>query len=293
MKPSSSELGQRVGDATDQLAEGVQSGIREREWLVPLAQIGWVAKGIVYLLFGVLALQIARNRPDDDDASPTGALGMIMEQPGGRLLLGVMVIGLALYCMWRVLSVAVIRADDLSGWAHRIGYAFSASFYALLTWTAARAVVSGVDEDGSNTVERLSRSLMESTPGRVLVGVGGVVTIAVGAYFVVRKAIMRSFVDSLSGVDEGHDEVSDWTIIGAGVVGWFGRGVVTILVGFLVARAAVRFDPSDARGFDGALRHAATSSTGTVLVWVGAIGLMLYGAFCILSHRHRRLEDDS
>lgn len=286
-------MGQRVSDATDRVADGVQGHISERSWLVPLAQIGWVAKGVVYLLFGGLAMQIARNRPNDDDASPTGALGVIVEQPGGRLLLGVMAVGLALYCLWRTLSVAVIRADDLSGWAHRVGYGFSVGFYGLLTYTATRAVVSGVGEDGSNTVERVSRALMESSAGRVLVGIGGVVTIAVGAYFVVRKAFMRSFVSSLRGVDESKGDPSDWTLIAAGVVGWFGRGVVTILVGFLVARAAVRFDPDEARGFDGALRHAATATTGTFLVWVGAIGLMLYGSFCILSHRYRRLEDDS
>lgn len=288
-----SEGAQRVADATDQVASGVREEVRQRPWVEPVGQVGWVAKGVVYLLFGLLATQIARHRPEDDDASPAGALSLVMEQPGGRLILGVLTVGLALYCCWRVLSVAVISSDDLSGWAHRIGYAFSAAFYGLLTYTAFRAVQRGADSGEDNTVERVSRALMEGSAGRVLVGIGGVVTIAIGLYFVVRKGVMRSFTKSLRGVDARPDEPAEWAIVVAGVVGWIGRGIVTVLVGFLVTRAAIRFDPDDARGFDGALRKAAESGTGEALVWLSAVGLVLYGAFCILSHRRRRLEDDS
>lgn len=286
----------RTGSSTEdpnRVADEVDDAVRERPWLETVGQLGWVAKGIVYMLFGATATQIARQEPSDDQASPTGALNRVIEQPGGRLLLAVMAVGLVLYCLWRVLSVAVIRDNDLSGWAHRIGYSFSALFYGLLAFTAAGAVLRGSESGDSNTVERLSTALLDTTWGRVLVGVGGAVTIAVGLYFVVRKAFMRSFTKDLRGVDESDDEALDWTIIVAGVAGWIGRGIVTILVGFLVARAAVNFEPDDARGFDGALRKVATSSTGEIFVWVSAVGLMLYGAFCIFSHRYRHIEDNS
>ena len=63
-----------------------------------------------------------------------------------------------------------------------------------------------------------------------------------------------------------------------------------MLVGFFVTRAAWRFDPSDARGFDRALRAAANTSLGAVLVWLAALGLVLYGAFCVLGASRRVLE---
>jgi hypothetical protein len=277
---------------TDRVADGVDDAVRERPWLEAVAQLGWVAKGFVYLLFGATATQIARQEPSDDEASPTGALDRVMEQPGGRILLAVMAVGLVLYCLWRVLSVAVIREHDLSAWAHRVGYGFSAVFYGLLAYTATRTVMRGTESGSSNTVERLSRSLLDTGWGRVLVTVGGVVTILVGMYFLVRKGVMRSFTDDLRGVGESGQPL-DRTIIAAGVAGWIGRGVVTILVGFLVARSAVMFEPDDARGFDGALRKVATSSTGEIFVWISAAGLILYGAFCVFSHRYRHLEDNS
>ncbi len=284
---------QRQPTGDQAVADGVDDAVRERPWLETVGQLGWVAKGFVYMLFGAAAVQIARQGQSNDEASPSGALNRVVEQPGGRILLSVMAVGLALYFLWRVLSVAVIRGHDLSDWGYRIGYGFSAVFYALLAFTAARTVVRGSGSGKDNTVERLSRSLLDTGWGRVLVTVGGVATIVVGLVFVIHKGFMRSFTDNLHGVDESDDEALDWIIIAAGVAGWVGRGIVTILVGFFVARSAIMFDPDDARGFDGALREVATTSTGTILVWISAIGLVLYGAFCLLSHRYRRIEDDS
>ena len=279
--------GRARGDAA---ADEVDEAVRERPWLQTAAQLGWVAKGLVYFLFGATAMQIARQQQTDDEASTTGALTQILDQPGGRVLLAVMLVGIALYFLWRVLSIVVIRGNDLSAWAHRVGYGFSAVFYAALAYTAARLVMRGSGSGDDNTVERVSRSLMESTWGRVVVIVAGVVTVAVGLYFIIHKGLMRSFEDNLHG--KRSDDV-DSAIIAAGVAGWIGRGVVTILVGYFVARSAITFDPDEARGFDAALREAATASIGEILVWISAIGLMLYGAFCVFSHRYRRIEDDS
>lgn len=277
----------------DSVADGVADVVGERPWLETIGQLGWVAKGFVYLLFGATATQIARQEQSDDEASPSGALNRVLEQPGGRLLLSMMAVGLALYFLWRVLSVAVIRGNDLSAWAHRVGYGFSGCFYLLLAYAATRTVMRGSESGRDSTVERLSRSLLDMGWGRALVAIGGVVTIVVGLVFIVHKGLMRAFTDELHGVDESNDEALDWVIITAGVAGWIGRGVVTILVGFFVARAAIMFDPDDARGFDGALRQVATSTTGELFVWVSAVGLMLYGAFCVFSHRYRRIEDNS
>jgi hypothetical protein len=174
-------------------------------------------------------------------------------------------------------------------------YTFSGVFYAVLAFTSFAAVVRGGDNGDDNTIENLSSSMLSSTTGRWLLGVAGVVTIGVGLYFVIEKGIRRSFVDDLSQVSDRPDRgdgVSRVLVV-SGVAGWVGRGIVTILVGFFVARAAYRFDPDEARGFDRALRHVATSSTGTLLVWVAAVGLIAYGSFCLLSHRRRNLEDNS
>lgn len=273
-----------VGDKARDLAE-------EYPWIGRVTRLGWIAKGLVYFLMGTTAISIARQQPTGDEASPTGSLAKVGEQTGGPILLGALAVGLVLYCLWRVLTVAVIRGNDLDAWAERIGYTVSAASYAVLALVAIQTVLAGSDTGRSNTVERVSRRLMEAGWGRWVLGAAGIAVVALGCYFVVRKALMRGFCDDLTAVDpSGGDATFDRILVGSGVVGWFGRGVVTVLVGVFVTRAAIRFDPDDAQGYDGALRDVAASTTGTVLVWCSAIGLVAYGVFCLLSHRRRTIE---
>jgi hypothetical protein len=261
-----------------------------------LTRLGWIAKGAVYTLMGGAAISIAQSgsQSDDDQASPKGALDTIVDQPFGRIIVGVLAVGLVLYSLWRILSVAVIRTHSGEAWLDRIGYSFSAVFYGVLAFVAARAAINGANPERDNTVERWSSRAMEWEFGRWLVGAAGVITLAVGIFFIVKKGIMRSFCDDLTGIDgDRRDDTVERILVASGVVGWIGRGIVTVLVGFFVTRAAWRFDPDEASGFDAALRRVADSGTGTVLVWIAGVGLVAYGAFCLLSHRRRRLKDYS
>jgi hypothetical protein len=79
------------------------------------------------------------------------------------------------------------------------------------------------------------------------------------------------------------------TIVALGRIGWVGRTAMMGLIGFFLCRASVRFDANEAQGLDGSLRQAVTSSVGTLLAVVVAIGLLLYGLFCVLSAPRRLL----
>ena len=303
MDKSSSTRSDRVGSEDqlgsdewgDDVADSVDDAVDDHPWLEKVTSIGWGAKAVVYGLMGLTAVQIARQDPLADDASPEGSLGRVAEAPFGRLLVALMAVGLLLYCVWRLLSVAVIRGNELSDWGDRIGYTFSAIFYGVLCWTAANAALRGTDIGESNTIERVSRAILDEFVGRVAVGVAGTITIVVGLYFGVYKGIMRKFEKDLRGVsgNVGANRGRERAVLVAGIAGWIGRGVVTGLVGFFVARSAVRYEPDDARGFDQTLRHIAGTSTGSMLVWACAIGLLLYGIFCFLSIPYRELEDNS
>ncbi len=283
---SGAREGSDVGDTIDEAVE-------QNPWLERVAQIGWIAKGVLYTLMGLTAIQIARQDPTSKDASPEGSIGRVGEVPFGRAVLVVLTVGLILYFAFRLLSVALIRGNELSDWADRVGYTFSGLFYLVLAFSAGKAAISGVDPEGSNSVESISKSLLEVTTGRWLLGIGGLVTIGIGGYFVIHKGIQRSFADDLEGVqaDPGANAPKRRALLIAGIVGWIGRGIVTIFVGYFVVRSAVRFDPNDARGFDRALRQVAGTSLGSMLVLLCAVGLIAYGVFCFFSYRFRTLED--
>ena len=63
------------------------------------------------------------------------------------------------------------------------------------------------------------------------------------------------------------------------VVGTSARGLVFGLVGLLLIRAAVDFDPQKARGLDGALRSLAQTDAGPWLLYAAAAGLLVFGIY--------------
>ena len=78
-------------------------------------------------------------------------------------------------------------------------------------------------------------------------------------------------------------------IVRLGQAGWIGRGVMMLLLGWFVAQAAIQYDPEEANGIDGALRDATSSTLGAVLALLVAVGLLLYGLFCVISTPRARL----
>lgn len=68
-------------------------------------------------------------------------------------------------------------------------------------------------------------------------------------------------------------------VVGLGVVGTSARGLVFGLVGLLLIRAAVDFDPQKARGLDGALRSLAQTDAGPWLLYAAAAGLLVFGIY--------------
>ncbi len=259
--------------------------------LVAAARIGWAAKGVVYGLVGLLALLLA-VRPFDSSmpiaASQTGAVATVARQPAGALLLLVLAAGLVIFAAWRVVSIVLPAATDSHTWLTRAAFAVSGSVYLVLAWTA----VSFALESGDATMpeeshaETFCRTLMAHPGGRWLVGVLGAGLLVTAGVFVHRSAT-ATFAGQLRPEDVGP--LSHRGLVLLGQIGWLGRAAMMGLIGVVLVRAAWLFDPAEAAGLDGALREATTSVPGTVVALVVAVGLLVYGLFCVLSASHRLL----
>ncbi len=265
--------------------------------LVKVGRVGWFAKGLVYALAGVLALLVAARASGwstagtagTQEASPTGALKTIAGGTGGRLLLGLLVVGLLLYAAWRLVSAFLPGGSDAKAWAKRIGFVVSAAIYITFAATAfslARGA-SSASTDGNATVSKASGGVMQHTGGRLLIGAVGAIVIGVGLYRIV-KGLKRDVRDELdlSGMST---ERRRWTER-LGAVGEIGRGIGIALVGYFLIRSAVTYDAQQATGLDGALRTLVTKTGGVAVAVVVAIGFAAYGLFCLTTFTHRRLE---
>src|SRR5690606_9946820 len=109
--------------------------------------------------------------------------------PFGTALLWALALGLFLYAAWQLLIVVLPADVDAHAVLKRAGLAVSAATYIALGVTAvafARRSGGGEEEQGDSRVSSISRSVMEWTGGRWLVGIAGLVVIGIGAYFFVQ-----------------------------------------------------------------------------------------------------------
>jgi hypothetical protein len=268
----------------------------EHPGVVKAGKAGWFAKGVVYLIAGILALSVAlkasgwSKSPSTgaQEASPTGAIKTVAGHGGGVLLLWLLAIGMLLYAAWRVVSACLPGGSDAKARLHRIGYIVSAIIYTTFAITAiALARRTPTDANGNKKVTDITSSIMSHSAGRLLIGVVGVIVIAVGLYRL-SKGVKFDVTDELDL--SGMSSTRARFVKRLGAIGEIGRGIGIGLVGFFMLRAAITYDANQATGLDGALRRLAVTSWGLVVVFVVGIGFAAYGIFCLATFTHRRLQ---
>jgi hypothetical protein len=260
-----------------------------RRWIVPLARFGYVAKGVVYIIIGLLAALAAfTNRGRTTDSR--GALEEIIEQPYGRVLLGAVAIGLASYALWRVVQAindTENKGSDAKGVAMRVGYAFIGLIYASLAYSAVMLIMGTGGSGSGDQSSREGTALLLSQPfGRWLVGGlgAGIIAFAIYQFY---KAYTAKFREKLN-----RDEMSEGTEMWAvrtGQAGLAARGVVFGIIGFFLMQAAFYSKASQARGLSGALRALEQQPSGQWMLGVVGLGLVAYGIFMLMLGRYRRI----
>jgi hypothetical protein len=278
--------------------DALEDVARRHPSLVVLARAGWLAKGLVYGLVGILAFKIAQDPgtppktnsadPAGSEASQSGAITTIARSSWGEIALWAVGIGLLLYVAWRIVSILLPAPSTAKVWVTRVGYGISAATYTFLAFSAvsyARGAQSSGQTENSR-VETFTRDFMDNSGGRWIVGLIGVVIIGVGLAFAYR-ALTADFESELGG---GVGPVSRHQLVRLGQIGWMGRAAMMSLIGAFLVRAAMEFDPAEAEGLDGALHRVADTSWGPFAVGAVGVGLVLYGLYCLLSAPVQRLK---
>lgn len=73
-----------------------------------------------------------------------------------------------------------------------------------------------------------------------------------------------------------------------GRVGWVALGVAYGTTGVLLVVAAVRYDPAQPVGLDAGLTALGAQPFGQVLLLILALGLALFGVYCLFDARYRK-----
>lgn len=258
-----------------------------------LGRLGWLAKGVVYVLAGVLAAAVAARSvgwssavAPDGEASPTGAIKEIATFTGGRFLLVGLATGLLLYSLWRLYTAFAPGGSGAEAVAMRIGYGVSAILYFTFCLTAfglARRPTTSAD--GNQKVVDVSARVMSHTAGRWAIALAGLIAIGAGLYRIVKGAKGDVQTElNLAGVSGDRRRL----IKRLGIVGEIGRGIAISLIGYFLLRSGLDVKPQEATGLDGALRSLTVNGWGSALVAVVGIGFVAYGIFCLLTFTYRQ-----
>jgi hypothetical protein len=254
-------------------------------WVQRLARMGYAAKGVVYVIIGGIAAQAAFS-PGEQVEGSGGAMAAILDQPFGKTLLGIVAVGLAGYVLWRVVQALMDpehKGGDAKGIFARIGFMISAALYAGLTLEAVR-MLRGSGGGGGNGAQHWTGVVMDKPFGRIAVGLAGAGIAAYGLY-----EIYRAFKSDLAKRLnlEGSEVATRRRVVGFGRAGMAARGVVFVVIGWLVITAALRYDSSRAQGLQGALDTIRHAAYGPYLLGLVALGLIAYGIFQVVKARYR------
>ncbi|QYG92715.1 DUF1206 domain-containing protein [Iamia sp. SCSIO 61187] len=263
------------------------------DWTEALARAGLVARGVVYTIFGLIAVRLAfLGSTDGEQASTTGAFSELVEKPLGSVLVGLTVAGLLAWGLSCAVAVVSGRNGSKPGASEpldRVRDGVRGVVAVALAASGLRVLTQGEGSGGGSGQEReLTARLMDAPAGQILVGVVGLVLLGLGIYHVV-KAIRRDFLERVDLGRLGPSAPRHGLEL-LGVAGHVGRGLVFAVVGGFVLQAAVRHDPEESKGIDAALRELAGGGPGRALLIVIALGLVAFGVWCFVEARTRRSD---
>ena len=257
-----------------------------RPWVEPLARFGYAARGVVYAFIGVLAVQAAFFGRGQT-TGPEGAIQKIAEQ--SKLLLALIGIGLIGYALWRFVQGILDpenKGRDAKDLVKRGAMIASGVAYAGFALLAFRLISQSGGGAGAGGQGSTTAKLLALPFGRALVILAGIGVIA-SALQQMYEAYTKKFQRRMKMGEMSPEEQR--LAVRTGQLGLASRGVAFLITGWFLIQAALRYDPSQARGLGGALETLASQPYGPWLLGIVALGLVAYGAYSFLQARYRQI----
>ncbi len=257
-----------------------------------LERLGYVVRGVLYVVMGFLAFRIASAQPGGKATDLSGSLVWLIGNPLGKLVLIVVIIGLAAYSLWGVIRAIydpLHRGRDTKGIAARIGFLTSALSYAAIVFFALQ-ILAGQGSASHDSTQKTVSSLLTNPAGGFITVVLGVIAIGIGVGQFV-EAYRATFARDLKAAEMSQSERE--IAIALGRFGMAARGVTFLVIGFFLVQAGIHHDPGKATGFGGAFLFLLHEPYGHLLVGVIALGFVALGLHSLACARWVKLLGSS
>lgn len=250
-----------------------------------IARTGYASKGVVYALTGILAFGAAVGLGTTTEGK-LGVLKFLEDQPFGKVLLGVLGLGLLCYAFWRFFQSIKDPEDigsDTKGAGKRIGFFISGLVYLGLGFLSLYEIFG---HTGGNSGQR--GMLPSGWLPYVFYAIAAGLAIQSIAQFV--KAYKGDFLSGFR-LDSLSSRKLRKTIKWVGYAGLVSRGIVVGIVAYFFFRAADTASSAEIKGTAEAFSFLRQNPHGAWMVGLVALGLICYGIYMFITAKYRQFDD--
>jgi Domain of Unknown Function (DUF1206) len=249
-----------------------------------LARAGLTARGVIYILVGVVAVLVALGQ-SSREADQSGALQLLAGKSYGLVALWLLGIGFAAYALWRLSEAAFGVTGEPPGAGPRLKSLARSVIYAGLAYLTFE-VISGSGSSQRQRQQDVTGTVMQHPAGRWVVGLAGLIVVVCGLVLTF-EGVRKKFMKFLRTAEMSPRTRRVVKVLG--MTGTIARGLVIALVGVLVIDAAITHKASESGGIDKALLTLRNQPFGEVLMLVAALGLVVFGVYGLCEARWRKV----
>jgi hypothetical protein len=250
-----------------------------------VVRLGYLAKGMIYSLMGILALRVGLGLRGGRITDPSGVLASLLRQPFGRIMLaaiGIGIVGYSAYYVFEAIADTRRRGGGVRGWTSRSLTIIKAAAYGTIGIQALRLTF--LDERPSDGTEKGARLLLQFPGGNLLLAAIG---IGVAIYGITQlRMVWRGGADDDIDVSRVRREAA-W-LLPLGRFGTAARSVILLVMGLTLAWSGLFRYAAFADGYREVLATIASVNP-WALAAMGA-GLLSFGVYQLGHARYARLS---
>ncbi len=247
-----------------------------------IARTGYIAKGVIYSVTGILTFMAAINL-GGEKAGKEEVLGFIEKQHLGSTLLILLAIGLLCYAFWRF-AQAFVDPQKRHGKSKNKGQRF-ALFISGITYVslAGLSVLRAGGTAGNSGIE--DSSILTTESGLWILAGVGLLFAGRGIYQITR--LFKTNFNRKFDLEYMTDEKRRRIIKNTAYIGMTARAVIFLLIGYFALKAAITADLNEIKNTSDVFSFIETSFWGSFQLGMVALGFICYAVYMFLSAKYR------